>query len=156
MCLFFIYRKIGLLMWFKHWQWLRINDHCFAMKNCNIRIGWRPLPLTNYNLHTAPTDPWTMQSPSHCSLPYPTWWRNTYVRMLFIDYSSAFNTMLPSNRVTKLMALGLNSSLCNWVLDFLTGRPQVVRVGNNTSVTLNTFSTQGPPRGVCYAQLQLN
>ena len=32
--------------------------------------------------------------------------------------------------------LGLNTSLCNWILDFLTGRPQVVRVGNNTSATL--------------------
>ena len=39
--------------------------------------------------------------------------------MLFIDYSSAFNT-----------------SLYNWILDFLMGRPQAVRVGNNTSATL--------------------
>ena len=49
--------------------------------------------------------------------------RNTYVRMLFIDYSSAFNTIVTS----KLRNLGLNISLCNWILDFLTGRPQVVR-----------------------------
>ena len=49
---------------------------------------------------------------------------NTYVRMLFIDYSSAFNTIVPS----KLGALGLNPALCNWVLDFLTGHPQVVKV----------------------------
>jgi hypothetical protein len=28
--------------------------------------------------------------------------RNTYVRMLFIDYSSAFNTIVPSNLVIKL------------------------------------------------------
>jgi hypothetical protein len=28
--------------------------------------------------------------------------------------------------------LGLNTSLCNWILDFLMGCPQVVRVGNNT------------------------
>ena len=33
----------------------------------------------------------------------------------------------------------------NWILDILTGRPQVVRVGNNTSATLilNTGSPQG-------------
>ncbi len=30
--------------------------------------------------------------------------RNTYVRMLFVDYSSAFNTILPSKLVVKLRA----------------------------------------------------
>jgi gmma-aminobutyric acid receptor subunit gamma/cGMP-dependent protein kinase 2 len=71
--------------------------------------------------------------------------RNTYVRMLFIDYSSAFNTIVPSKSITKLRTLGLITSLCNWILDFLTGRPQVVRVGNNTSATLilNTWAPQG-------------
>ena len=56
--------------------------------------------------------------------------------MRFIDYSSAFNTIMPSKLITKLRILGLNTSLCNWILDFLTGRPQVVGVGNNTSATL--------------------
>ncbi|KAI3354592.1 hypothetical protein L3Q82_019091 [Scortum barcoo] len=37
--------------------------------------------------------------------------RDTYVRMLFIDYSSAFNTIVPSKLVTKLRDLGLNSAL---------------------------------------------
>ena len=48
--------------------------------------------------------------------------RNAYVRMLFIDYSSAFNTVVPTNLITKLKTLELNTSLCNWILDFLTGR----------------------------------
>ena len=71
--------------------------------------------------------------------------RNTYVRMLFIDDSSGFNTIVPSNFINKLRTLGLNTSLCNWILDFLTSRPQVVRVGNNTSATpiFNTGATQG-------------
>uniref|UniRef100_A0A8L0DJB6 Reverse transcriptase domain-containing protein n=1 Tax=Oncorhynchus mykiss TaxID=8022 RepID=A0A8L0DJB6_ONCMY len=71
--------------------------------------------------------------------------RNTYVRMLFIDYSSAFNTIVPSKLVIKLETLGLDPALCNWVLDFLTGRPQVVRVGNNisTPLILNTGAPQG-------------
>ena len=71
--------------------------------------------------------------------------RNTFVRMLFIDYSSAFNTIVPSKLITKLRTPGLNTSLCNWILDFLTGRPQVVRVGNNTAATLihNTGASQG-------------
>jgi hypothetical protein len=71
--------------------------------------------------------------------------RNTYVRMLFLDYSSEFNTIEPSKLIIKLEALGLNPSLCNWVLDFLTGRPQVVKVGKNISpsLTLNTGAPQG-------------
>ena len=65
--------------------------------------------------------------------------------MLLIDYSSVFNTIVPSKLITKLRNLGLNPSLCNWILDFLTGRPQVVRVGSNASgtVILNTGAPQG-------------
>ena len=44
--------------------------------------------------------------------------------MLFIDYSSAFNTIVPSNIITKLRTLGLNTYLCNWILEFLTGCPR--------------------------------
>ena len=44
--------------------------------------------------------------------------------MLFIDYRSAFNTIVPSKLIIKLKALGLNPALCNWVLNFLTGRPR--------------------------------
>jgi hypothetical protein len=53
--------------------------------------------------------------------------------MLFIDYGSAFNNIVHKKLITKLRTLGLNTSLCNWILDILTGRTQVVRVGNNTS-----------------------
>jgi hypothetical protein len=45
--------------------------------------------------------------------------------MLLIDYSSAFNIKVPYKLIIKFEALGLNPALCNWVLDFLTGRPQV-------------------------------
>ena len=43
--------------------------------------------------------------------------------------------------------MGLNTFLCNWVLDFLMGRPQVVRVGNIPSTTL-TLNTGAPQRCV--------
>jgi gmma-aminobutyric acid receptor subunit gamma/cGMP-dependent protein kinase 2 len=49
--------------------------------------------------------------------------RNTYVRMLFIDYSSAFNTCVSSKLIIELEALGLNPARCDWVQDILTGRP---------------------------------
>ena len=50
--------------------------------------------------------------------------RNTYVKMLFIDYSSAFNTKVPMKLITKLRILGLNTSLCNWILDLPTLTPR--------------------------------
>ncbi|KAM9454024.1 uncharacterized protein ACWYII_012788 [Salvelinus alpinus] len=80
--------------------------------------------------------------------------RNTYVRMLFIDYSSAFNTIVPSKLIIKLETLGLDPALCNWVLDFLTGCPHVEKVGNNisTPLSLNT----GAPQGCVLSILLLN
>jgi hypothetical protein len=43
--------------------------------------------------------------------------RNIYVRMLFIDLSSAFNTIVPTKLITKLRILGLKH-----LLDFLTAQ----------------------------------
>ncbi|KAK2899377.1 hypothetical protein Q8A73_012506 [Channa argus] len=74
--------------------------------------------------------------------------RDSYVQMLFIDFSSAFNTIILQHLIEKLSILGLNASLCNWILDFLTGRPQSVQIGNNISST-TTLST-GAPQG-CFA-----
>jgi hypothetical protein len=42
-------------------------------------------------------------------------------KMLFIDYSSAFNTVMPAKLITKQRTMGQNISLCNWILDILTG-----------------------------------
>ena len=77
---------------------------------------------------------------------------NTYVRMLFIDYSSAFNTIIPSKLITELRSLGLSTSLCNGSLDFLMERPQVVRIGNNTSAPL-PLNTGAPQRCVLFPLL---
>ena len=71
---------------------------------------------------TLHTDPQMMQS-LHTALSYLDK-RNTYMRLLFFDYSSVFNTIVPSKLITKLRTLGLNASLCNWILNFLTGRPR--------------------------------
>ncbi|KAI3373005.1 hypothetical protein L3Q82_023461, partial [Scortum barcoo] len=59
----------------------------------------------------------------------------------------AFNTIVPSKLVTKLRDLGLNSALCDWILNFLTSRPQAVRMGSTTSSIL-TLNTRRPP-GLC-------
>ena len=70
---------------------------------------------------------------------------NTYVRMLFIDYNSGFNTIVPSNLITKLRTLGLNTSLCNWILD--SGGPPPGGQGRQQQ----HIGTRGPLRGVCLA-----
>ncbi len=69
---------------------------------------------------------------------------NGNVRLLLIDYSSAFN-IVPTKLAVKLSDLGLNTSLCDWIQDFLTGRPQVVKMGQFTynSITLNVGAPQG-------------
>ena len=56
----------------------------------------------------------------------------TYVRMLFNNFSSAFNTIIPSKLITKLSDLGINTSLCNCILDSLTNRSQSIRLDNHT------------------------
>eukprot|EP00061_Rhincodon_typus_P001526 g15026.t1 len=49
-------------------------------------------------------------------------------RHLLVDYSSAFNTIIPSRLISKLHDLGLSSALRNWILSFLIHRPQSVRI----------------------------
>lgn len=71
--------------------------------------------------------------------------KDSYVRILFIDYSSAFNTVIPHRLTHKLSSLGLHPDLCDWLLDFLTGRPQSVRIGNRTSASITT--NMGTPQG---------
>ena len=77
---------------------------------------------------------------------------NSYDRLLFLDFSSAFNTIIPQTLVNKLSALGLAPSLCNWIRDFLIHRPQSVRINNLTSST--TILNTGSPKGCVLSPLQ--
>ena len=65
--------------------------------------------------------------------------------MLFIDLSSAFNTIIPDILIPKLFNLGLPPSTCSWIKDFLVNRPQQVKLGPHlsSSRTLSTGSPQG-------------
>ncbi|KAK3513309.1 hypothetical protein QTP70_010001 [Hemibagrus guttatus] len=71
--------------------------------------------------------------------------------MLFVDYRSAFNTINPSTLTTKLQHMGLSPSLYQWISNFLTGRPQEVRMGRHVSASL-TLST-GAPQGCVLSPL---
>ena len=77
--------------------------------------------------------------------------QQSYVRMLFVDYSSAFNTIIPNILITKLITIGLAPLTCAWIKDFLSNRPQSVRLGPHLSST-RTLST-GSPQGCVLSPL---
>ncbi|XP_037553881.1 contactin-associated protein-like 5 [Nematolebias whitei] len=64
--------------------------------------------------------------------------------MLFLDYNSVFNTIRPGKQIEKLTDLGVSTPTCNWILDFLTDRPQMVRIGGQVSnkLIISTGSQQ--------------
>ena len=53
------------------------------------------------------------------------------VRILFVDFSSAFNTIQPHLIVSKLIKMKCNSYLISWIMDFLIKRPQYVKIRSN-------------------------
>ncbi len=67
----------------------------------------------------------------------------TYVRILFVDFSSAFNTIIPDTLQNKLTQLSVPTSVCQWINSFLTDRQQLVRLGKYTSST-RLISTGAP------------
>ena len=70
----------------------------------------------------------------------------THARLLFVDFSSAFNTIQPHVLVEKLInSFSLDPCLVGWILDFLTNRSQCVRVNNTLSSLLS--SSTGSPQG---------
>ena len=69
----------------------------------------------------------------------------SYVRILFADFSSAFNTIQPHLMLKKLLHMEVNINIIKWVEAFLVNRPQCVRV-NSTLSDINLLST-GAPQG---------
>ncbi|KAL0161696.1 hypothetical protein M9458_045421, partial [Cirrhinus mrigala] len=48
-----------------------------------------------------------------------------YVRILFVDFSSAFSTIIPTLLQSKLAQLSVPSSICQWITSFLTDSQQL-------------------------------
>ena len=70
---------------------------------------------------------------------------NSFARVLFIDFSSAFNTIQPHLMAQKLSNLYVNPRLILWIIDFLFKRVQTVRYFNSNSVSRSTCT--GAPQG---------
>ena len=62
-----------------------------------------------------------------------------------MDFSSAFNTIVPQKLFEKLLHLSVPLSLCYWILHFLVDRSQSVKLNHLQSCTivLNTGVPQG-------------
>ena len=73
------------------------------------------------------------------------------VRIMFFDFSSAFNTIQPLLLREKLAGMGVEPGLVTWITDYLTGRPQFVRLGGLTSETV--VSNIGAPQGTVLSPL---
>ena len=71
--------------------------------------------------------------------------QGTSARILFVDFSSAFNTIQPHKMIEKLKNMEANTYIIRWICNFLTNRTQCVRLGSHLSstVTTNTGAPQG-------------
>ena len=67
------------------------------------------------------------------------------VRITFFDFSSAFNTIQPLLLSEKLQVMGVDTPTISWITDYLTGRPQFVRLGSVLSEMV--VSNVGAPQG---------
>ena len=68
-----------------------------------------------------------------------------YCRVLFVDFSSAFNTIQPHILASKLNDMKLNKTLISWIMEFLTNRPQYVKINDNKSNYI--YTNTGAPQG---------
>ena len=77
--------------------------------------------------------------------------KETYATILFVDFSSAFNTIIPGILTAKLSHLSVFPAICQWITSFLTDRSQHVRLRVITSGT-RSVST-GAPQGCVLSPL---
>jgi len=76
----------------------------------------------------------------------------THARLLFVDFSSAFNTIQPHILAKRLIQhFDLSENLVGWILDFLINRTQRVRVNGTLSDLLCTST--GSPQGCVLSPL---
>ena len=70
--------------------------------------------------------------------------KGTHAQLLFVDFSSAFNTIQPHILTERLLEqFDLSKNLVGWVLDFLNNRTQRVRV--NGVLSDQICSSTGSP-----------
>ncbi|KAI4895107.1 hypothetical protein NFI96_009396 [Prochilodus magdalenae] len=76
------------------------------------------------------------------------------VRIMFFDFSSAFNTLQPVLLGEKLRQMQVDESIISWTMDYLTGRPQFVRMQGCVSDV--AMCSTGAPQGTVLAPFLFN
>ncbi|KAI4904877.1 hypothetical protein NFI96_011566, partial [Prochilodus magdalenae] len=76
------------------------------------------------------------------------------VRIMFFDFSSAFNTLQPVLLGEKLRQMQVHESIISWTMDYLTGRPQFVRMQGCVSDV--AMCSTGAPQGTVLAPFLFN
>ncbi|KAK7884454.1 hypothetical protein WMY93_027577 [Mugilogobius chulae] len=72
------------------------------------------------------------------------------VRILFFDFSSAFNTIQPLLLRDKLETAGVDCDLAEWILDYLTNRPQFKFSDDSAIIGLITDDDDAEYRGLTH------
>ena len=82
---------------------------------------------------------------SHVDVP------RCYCRVLFVDFSSAFNTLQPCILVDTRLKINVIKHICAWILEFLTDRSQFVRftVDGKAYFSSSRVINIGSPQGTC-------
>jgi hypothetical protein len=73
-------------------------------------------------------------------------------RVMFFDFSSAFNTILPHLLIQKLYDCHqVPSKVLSWILEYLTNRSQYVRMPSSGNMSSLITSNTGAPQGTVLA-----
>jgi Reverse transcriptase (RNA-dependent DNA polymerase) len=104
------------------------TNRCFARSIC-LQGYWQH-ELCSYKFINYPTS----------RLEY-----NDYIRCLLVDFSKAFDTVSHAIVIPKLNMLDMPGSIKNWIISFLTGRLQKVKVNGflSNSQCINRSIVQG-------------
>ena len=70
---------------------------------------------------------------------------HAYVRILFIDYSSAFSAIIPGMLMDKLEERGVDQRILHTIAAFLSNSTQCVKIGEEISEP--TITNTGAPQG---------
>ena len=101
-------------------------------------IPWTPLQFA-YQANIGVDDAIIYRAYTHLEKPLST------LRVMFFDFSSAFNTIQPPWLAEKLSVMQVDHGLVAWITDYLTSRPQYVRLQGSLSDVL--VSSTGAPQG---------
>ncbi len=66
----------------------------------------------------------------------------TYVRILFVDFSWAFNTIIPNRLLPKLTQLSVPTSICQWITSFPTDKQHPAPIRSALELLRAVFSPQ--------------